>query len=158
VLTSNLLLCFLQESIRHPAPDEGIFCLRLPNIVTCFLVDSRVFLKQRVLIPAATAWLEKALKVQDVKDSTIKVQRNCPSDHHLINGLRYCVGSCSSTTKCGKAIVPESHLERCHTCDDDKQTNCGATGVTNPGVTGHDLILYVTATACSNGEHLSSRK
>jgi leishmanolysin-like peptidase len=115
-------------------------------------------LTKRVLIPAATAWLEKALKVQDVKDSTIKVQRNCPSDHHLINGLRYCVGSCSSTTKCGKAIVPESHLERCHTCDDDKQTNCGATGVTNPGVTGHDLILYVTATACSNGEHLSSRK
>jgi hypothetical protein len=61
----------------------------------------------------------------------------------------YDVFVCDPTRSCS---------QRCHTCDDDKQTNCGATGVTNPGVTGHDLILYVTATACSNGEHLSSRK
>ena len=50
-------------------------------------------------------------------------------------------------TKCGQVIVPESHLAACLLCGNG---GCDQDTTQGPGVTGADLILYVSSVTSSS--------
>eukprot|EP00118_Oscarella_pearsei_P007970 m.40098 g.40098 ORF g.40098 m.40098 type:complete len:2143 (+) comp32899_c1_seq1:130-6558(+) len=103
-------------------------------------------LVQRVLMPAAMEWLSKAIRIPSDANTTttIYVKRACTNGFYLINRQRFCISSCAATTACGEATVPQAHLEECSFCD-PLQTTCRTKGTKGSGVSGHDIILYVTA-------------
>ena len=47
-------------------------------------------------------------------------------------------------TKCGEFVVPDRHLEACHTCNNDGY-DCQRRNAEGAGVQKHDFILYVTS-------------
>ncbi|XP_046331043.1 leishmanolysin-like peptidase [Haliotis rufescens] len=107
------------------------------------LPDKLRKLVQETVVEAVQFW-QDTLKVRGT-GAPIRLRKQCHSQRVRYNDTRvYCVGGCASQTVCGDIIIPEEHLEGCHSWDQstylyDHQTVSGA------GVNNTDFILYVAA-------------
>eukprot|EP00731_Ephydatia_muelleri_P023569 Em0015g1152a len=112
------------------------------------LLSANVQSRIMTIMPQLTSFLSQTLQVKPV-GVPILLDRQCSSSSFaIINGLRYCANTCLSTTTCGQATVPGSHLKACGQCNGNINT-CTQTGTNGTGVANTDYIFYVSASNTS---------
>ncbi|KAL4229393.1 hypothetical protein ACF0H5_012432 [Mactra antiquata] len=108
-----------------------------------YLPPSHQRLIQSKVHEAAVFW-ERTLSIQP-HSGPIHLNRKCLTNNvRYFNGKRYCRDGCSSATFCGDVRVPLNHL---HTCEwwDSVGNEFHSPPDNQPGVSGHNFILYVAA-------------
>jgi len=98
-----------------------------------------------MVVPEAVHYWEEALTVVNRGDA-IRINRKCENNQYFLTPgetTQYCKNNCV-LTKCGEYLVPDDHLEGCHTCDISGR-NCRQQSEPGRGVKGVDFVLYITA-------------
>jgi len=106
--------------------------------------DHRIVVENMV-VPGAVQYWEDVLTVVNRGD-TVRLNRKCENNQYFLtpgDTTQYCKERCV-VTRCGEYLVPDSHLEGCHTCDSTGR-NCIQESEPGRGVRGADFVLYITA-------------
>lgn len=133
-----------QDRVKRAASDKMRIRVFFDSSVKDLPRDHMLVVKEMV-VPGAVRYWEDALTVVNRGD-TVRVNRKCENNQYFLtpgDSTQYCKDRCV-VTRCGEYLVPDSHLEGCHTCDSTGR-NCKQESGAGRGVLGADFVLYITA-------------